>query len=298
MFPSELKTEEQISEAIIGVIVFFDLFDYPLSAYEIWKYLDKKTSLIIIVKSLENLKIIGKKNGLFFLAGREEIIDIRQKRHNYSLRKIKIANRFSKLFSLLPYVKTVILSNSIGLYNLRDGSDIDFFIISSANRIWLTRLYCAGVAALLNSRPSFKNKRDKICLSFYISTENLNLDNLKLVGGDPYFYYWLRSFILLYNKDKTYEDFLSANCLERSPDSYVPGTLEIDRKKEFKISRSFENIAKKIQFLIMSPALKRAINNSVGVVINDKVLKLYLTDNRQDYREKYGNKIKQVLAQD
>jgi len=284
----------ELSEAIIRVIVFFDLFDYPLSAIEIQKYLNKAYSLDEITSCLEQTEQIKTKNGFYFLNSREEIVTTRQKRHNYSQRKIKKAKNFSRIFSLLPWVKTIVLSNSIGQYNLRDGSDIDFFIITSAKRIWLTRLFCAGIAAILNSRPSEKNKRDKICLSFYITEESLNLDSLKLKDDDPYFYYWLRSFILLYNKDSVYEQFLSANNILLS--EYEFKILELNNKKEISIFNFLENITKKFQLLIMSPALKGAINNSVGVVVNDKVLKLYLRDNREEYAKKYGIKICQVFT--
>ena len=298
MFPSEIKTEEQIQEAIISVVVFFDLFDYPLTNYEIWKYLDYRLSLLKIDESLTYLKSLNEldsKDGLFFLKNRSEIIISRQKRHNYTQRKIKIAKRFSKIFSLLPWVKTVILSNSIGQFNLRDGSDIDFFIICSPRRIWLTRFFCAGVAALLNSRPKLKNKRDKICLSFYITTDNLNLDSLKLPGGDPYFFYWLRSFILLYNKDGVYEKFLAANNLVISNEcNGIYFEKERDVKQNIIISQ-FEKIIKTIQYIIMSPALKKAINNSIGVVVNDNILKLYLFDNRREYAKKYGNRLEQII---
>jgi hypothetical protein len=294
MLNSELKTDLTLSEAIIRVIVFFDLFDYPLSAPEIKKYLTTPATLTEIIQALTGLKEIEEKNGFFFLNSRSEILATRQKRHNYSLRKIKIASRFSRMFSLLPWVKTIILSNSIGQFNLRDGSDIDFFIITAKQRIWLTRLFCAGIAALLNSRPSAKDKRDKICLSFYITTANLDLDNLKLPAGDPYFFYWLRSFILLYNKDNVYERFLAVN--EISPLDSDLRKIDAREERPGLFFNFFENITKKFQLMIMSPALKQAINNSVGVVVSDKVLKLYLRDNRLEYAEKYGNKICQVFA--
>lgn len=295
MLPSEIKTEAQIKEAITAVIVFFDLFDYPLSDYEIWKYLDKKIDFLELKKALSILNEIENQDGFFFLSGRSEIIISRKKRHNYTQRKIKIAKRFGKMFSLLPWVKTIILSNSIGQFNLRDGGDIDFFIITSPRRIWLTRFFCAGLAALLNSRPKSKNKRDKICLSFYITIDSLNLDDLKLPESDPYFFYWLRSFILLYNKDGIYEKFLNANNLPNNS-AFSKKISNSELNKRTPLFDLLENISKKLQFLIMSPVLKMAINNSVGVVINDKVLKLYLRDNRQEYLEKYGNKLKQVFA--
>lgn len=296
MFPSEIKNDEQIKEAIIRVIVFFDLFDYPLSDFEIWKNLDKKIDLQKLKEILELLTELETKDGFFFLKNRSEIVASRQKRHNYTQRKIRIAKRFSKVFSILPWVKTIIISNSIGQFNLRDGSDIDFFVITAPRRIWLTRFFCASIAALLNSRPKLKNKRDKICLSFYITTNNLNLDGLKLRDGDPYFFYWLRSFILLYNKDEVYEKFLAANNLNshiRQVDDFTPSSNQIN---EGSLLNYLERIFKKIQFIIMSPVLKTAINNSVGVVVNDNVLKLYLTDNRQEYAEKYGNRFKQIFT--
>ncbi len=294
-----IKTDSQLKEAIIRVIVFFDLFSYPLSAYEIFKYLDKKIALSDIMADIVNISEIDQKDGFFFLAGRNEIIITRGERHNYSLRKIKIARRFARFFSLLPFIKLIALSNSIGQYNLRDGSDIDFFVICTPKRIWLTRLYCAGIAKMLNCRPTVKNKRDKICLSFYLTTEHLNLADLKLDGDDPYFFYWQRSLVLLYSKDRTYENFLIANGLptlvtETELNSKITATVA---SRSNSILNFLETVAKKIQLKIMPPVLKQAMNNSTGVVISDQVLKLYLRDNRREYAQKYGDKIYQIFTQ-
>jgi len=331
----KLDNQLNLKRAIIEVVAFFDLFDFPLTISELQHYLDKQVSLMALGEALETIVEISNKNGFFFLLGREDIITYRQKKYNYSLRKLKIAKKFSLLFSKLPFVQSIMLANSIGAFNLRDNSDIDFFIISCPRRIWLTRLYCAGLAALLNSRPSLKNKRDKICLSFYISSNALSLDSFKLKPFDPYFFYWLRSLFLLYNKNKTYEDFLTANKLT-SPESdlinnYLMVNSQINTQPaclaKFKSSHQFEpqlsyqvgskpgcqiklvfskslkvlinlfeGLAKKFQLLIMATALKKAANNSTGVIINDKVLKLYVHDKRQEYLEKYGNKLEQILT--
>jgi hypothetical protein len=233
------------------------------------------------------------------LPGRVGIIKIRQTRHNYFLRKYKIAKKFVRYFSFLPFIKVIALSNSIGQFNLRDGSDIDFFIITSPRRIWLTRLFCAGIAKILNRRPTPKNKKDKICLSFYISEENLNLDNLQIDSGDPYFFFWLRSLVLLYNKEGVYENFLSTNYLPCKEISTQSSEKKVFRKQKKTILSSISNClergAKRIQLAVMSRALKEAMNNSVGVVISDNILKLYLQDKRIEYAEKYANRIHQIF---
>lgn len=297
MLNHELANKYQLKEAIIRVIVFFDLFDYPLTPQEIWQYLDKTESFCDIIEVLSELKIIETRDGFFFLKGRRGIVNIRRQRHNYSVRKIKIARKFARLFSFLPFVKMVALSNSIGQHNLRDASDIDFFIVSAANRIWLTRLFCASLAKILNRRPTAKNKRDKICLSFYLSEANLNLKTLELTANDPYLFYWQRSLVLLYNKNKTYEKFLTVNKIFCGSTSSAKELSLEPRVTQLKIFDYLEKFAKKIQLIIMSPALKQAANNSVGVVINDGVLKLYLRDKRQEYAEKYGNQLQQIFTE-
>jgi hypothetical protein len=290
--PGELK------QAIIRALAFFDLFDHPLTAYEIWGQLNKQWPLADVCLFLERTVAIPgtfleHKNGFYFLRGRAAITAIRPQRHNYSTRKLKIARRFARLFSVLLCVKLVALANSLGQNNLRDGSDIDFFIISSPRRVWLTRLYCTGLAKVLNRRPRPTDKKDKICLSFYAATDHLCLDDLRLPGDDPYFDNWRRSLVVLYNKDNTYEKFLAANGL--SPEVHV---AEAKKPRRFSpVLDKLEILAKKLQLAIMPPSLKSVMNSSDGVVVNDSILKLYQRDRRREYAEKYGNKVNEIIKE-
>lgn len=290
-------------ETIVKTIVFFDLFDYPLTAYEIYKYCDGNIALSEIVSILESAShqeknLISQKNGFYFLSGRENIIVTRQQRYNYARRKIKIAGRFSRLLKLCPFIRLVAVANLIGAHNLRDQSDIDFFIITAPRRLWLSRLYCAGLAKILRLRPTPKNKKDKICLSFYVSADRLNLDDLKLPGFDPYFDYWRRGLVPLYNKGEIYNLFLKKNKLINQSENQ--GDKDWESRGELNVRPNFfldflEKISKKIQLIIMPAVLKAAAGDSDGVVIGDTVLKLYLRDCRREYAEKYGNKINEVI---
>jgi hypothetical protein len=286
---SEVKNRSGLREAIIRVIAFFDLFDYPLTALEISAHLGGTYLLSEIQAGLDTGDVWEQEEGFYFLPGRREIITTRQSRYNYSARKMKIARRFARAFRLLPGVRAVALANSIGFYNMRDGSDIDFFIITAPGRIWLSRLYCTGLAKLLNSRPTAANKKDKICLSFYISSDCRDLKSLRLPGPDPYFDYWLSGLVLLYNKENTYQHFLAGNGLnEARAGAEAPV-----------IVRSLgllERIAKIIQLKIMPSSLRAAMNNSDGVVVNDQVLKFYQSDRRREILEKYEKKIHNLLA--
>jgi len=282
------NNQESLSLAIKKVIVFFDLFDFPLTPYEIFNYLEQRFLLIDIIFVLDSLAdIFENKNGFYFLSGREKIVELRQVRYNYAVRKLKIAQSFAKIFSLFPYIKVVALVNVMGAHNMRDEGDIDFFIISSPGRLWLSRLFCAGLAKILNKRPTEKIKRDKLCLSFYLSEDNLNLDNLKIKPSDPYLDYWPKTIVLLYNKDRTYENFLAVNQSK----GLINKEFSDDRlvyNKGNRFLNFLELGAKKLQLKVMSPALKQVLITSQGKFINDKILKLHWRDLNAEILEKFN----------
>ena len=131
--------------------------------------MDRKSGLAAVEEELAILAAgsdgaapaVGQKNGLYFLPGREEIITTRQKRYNYSNRKLKIARRFAAALRIFSERPCDLSGQHHWRDNLRDESDIDFFIITKPGRLWLSRLYCAGLTKLLGHRPTATEKRIK-----------------------------------------------------------------------------------------------------------------------------------------
>jgi len=178
-----------LKEAIVKTIAFFDIFDFPLTDFEVWKflYVGVETQNFASLRKVKNVlesnridDILENKDGFYFLQGRDEIIKIRQDRYIYTDRKFKKALRVMQVFKFIPWLKMAAVSNIMGAHNLRDGSDIDFFIITERKRVWLTRFFCVVLAKILRLRPRPGKTRDKICLNFYISEEAMDLKNLML----------------------------------------------------------------------------------------------------------------------
>ncbi len=281
-----MTSSQKQLESCLEPVIFLDLFDYPLTAWEVFQYQEEKSTYLQVINNLEQLLrqgIVRERFGFYYLSGRDEIVTTRQQRYNYSRQKIKKALFFTKLFALFPGVLTVSAANFIGDHNWRHESDIDFFIISKSKQLWLTRLYCAGLAKLLFSRPRKGKKQDKICLSFYISEDALNLSHLQLVGGDPYFRYWLQGLYLLFDRNNTFSKFRQANGLIKN--SQVPELKEgVEASK--KTPSKMEVLAKKIQLKILPQELKQ-VSDSSGVVITDDILKLYSRERRPYFKEKF-----------
>lgn len=279
-------------EIVLEPIIFFDLFSYPLNAFELYKYIDTKLNYLdleFILTDLINREILQEEQGFYFLYGRVQLVRERHSRYNYSRQKLKKAAFFAKIFSWFPGVLAVAAANFIGDHNWRFESDIDIFIITKKNYLWLSRLYCAGIAKLAFSRPRDNFKRDKICLSFYISEESLNLEKFHLEGGDPYFKYWTLGLLPLYSYKNTWHDFLAANNFEQKA-RFVKASHSSRAMLPY-----LEGLAKKIQLFIMPKALKKAADSGEGVLISDNALKLYLKEKRPYYRDEYNHKKYEVF---
>jgi len=300
---------KNILSQIIQTIVFFDLFNHPLTAKEIWQNIGVKCSLEYIenILSLENLKTIPKlshKDGFYFLRGRDEIIQTRLNRFSFAQRKFKRAKKITKIFSYIPWVRMVAVGNMIGKNNLRDSSDIDLLIVTDKNRIWLARFFCVIIAQALGLRPRKNNTRDKICLSFFMSADNLCLENLMLknIPKDLYFIYWFSGLMPIYSTNDIHTKFTQANNWIKK---YLPNwqELEIQQAKKNKIYNrtldlffsSFEKVFKKLQLKIMPQELKELMNKDTRVVVNDSILKLHINDRRIEFWGEYNENIKNIL---
>lgn len=300
---------EETQKAIISAIIFFDMFDYPLTEEEILQFCYFQDGFDNNDCGLENIKKIlaseilsdkiEKKNDFYFLRGREEIIKIRAKRNSQSAKKFRKAKFIIRIFAFFSFINMAAVVNFMPSSNGKKDSDIDLFIIVKESRIWLTRIICAGICQVFGLRPTEKNIKDKICLSFFISDDNLDLRNIVLDKNDIYFYYWFATVFPIYNKDEIYEKFISTNSWIKN---YLPNFQQIipDKKQKinFKFSISFlynfdflERLAKKIQLKILSPKLREMANKDTRVIINDKMLKFHSNDRREYYQKKYKFKI-------
>lgn len=294
----------KIREAVLKTVVFFDLFSYPMTGWEIWQYLHLEINLDLLEKIIENMVASGtlsQKDGLYFLPGREDLISIRRQRYNFANYKIKLAKRVTKIFKWLPSVKLVAVSNLIGHHNLRNESDIDIFIVSSPNRLWLTRLFCTGLMKITHRRPTKECKRNKMCLSFYAATDGLAMESLRFKPSDPYFDHWFLGLYPIYDNDKYLaylrfknpwlkEAFPNSLLLrENFPNDYFSKNL-LDRILFY--AANFLNFwAKKIQLAIMPKELTSLIGKDSGVVVNDTIMRFYLKDRRQEFLDNYNKRL-------
>lgn len=309
--PSEGGNEKMQNEfrtaraAILNVVAFFDIFNYPMTAFEIWFYLGIKCSYADVLEWLKHIKL-SKKNGFYYLPNRESAIEARQDKYNYTDKKFKKAKLLCRIFKFIPWIKMIAIANIIGANNLREGSDIDLFIITKKNRIWISRFFCVSLTKLLNLRPKPGQEKDTICLSFYKSEEDLNISNLMIDNLDIYFIYWLAGLQPIYDIDNSYENFISANswifnCLPNWQSAHITKRRIVKPM----VGNTYSDIVdlligglekelKKFQLKILPRKMQKIINKDTRIVVNKSTIKLHIKDRRQKYRELHYKNYKKI----
>lgn len=193
-----------LQKSILSTIVYYDTLDYPLTSFEVFKYLcwklsfqhkdfevDKfgKISLVDIRKNLENRelkKFIDKKNGFYFLKGKEEIIRTRIERQKIADQKWKKAKKIIRWLQFIPYLRMVAVSGSLALNNTREESDIDVLVVVHSGRIWLTRFFITAFLQLIGGRRHKNFTKDRICLNHYITDKSLEIKFKSLYNAQTY----------------------------------------------------------------------------------------------------------------
>lgn len=313
-----------ILKSILETLAYYDLFDFPLTAQEIFLLRPSRANrdgrhdvlapvFEEVVRELDASKaagVLSLKNGFYFLPGREMIVRARTERYDLAEKKYQRALAFFRLARFAPFLRAVFVCNTLGRSNARAGSDIDLFIVTAPGRVWLTRLMVAGLAALLRVRPTAEEAKDKLCLSFFVTADALNLQSLAL-NGDVYLAHWLRDLYPIYDEAEIGRRLPEEN--RWFPPAGIDGIIRLPAARRdlsasgLWLKKGTERIvnrlagdrleawAKRLQLAWMPEKLKRLAAAGSAVVLSDAVLKFHDADRREEIRKKYESKVYELL---
>ena len=154
----------------LKTIAYFSLFTYPLRENEIVKFTHGKneTQVLDEIRFLLEKGVILRKDDFYFIDGEESGIAKRLKGNKMAMDIFGKAKKSANKISKFPYVRGVAFSGSLSKQYFDEESDVDFFIITKPNRLWIARtlLIVYKKVFLLNSRKYF-------CVNYFISSDSL-----------------------------------------------------------------------------------------------------------------------------
>lgn len=201
--------------------------------------------------------------------------------------------KYSKYISWIPWLKMVAICNSLSMYATKwNWSDIDLFIISSKNRLWLVRFLVTCIFHILWVRRYGDKIKDRFCISFLVSENAMDFSEFA-IKNDIYLFYWIYFLKPIVNKDGTYEKFIKENktlwinelMLHGDNKAYILKSWRyISFFDKCKIFDFLNYICKKI---LKNKTLrhKKRLWDPFGLIVSDDILKFHDNDRRFEIRD-------------
>lgn len=294
-------------QSIMETLAFFDLFDHPLTAYELfsWRQAGTDDSWHWWERALMDLCRSGSVfacDGYFALGDRPGLIAARRARCEWVARKMKRARRAAAIVRFVPFVRMVAVCNRLSAGHPHKTSDVDFLVVVEDGRLWIGRLLCTVLLQAFGLRRHGARVSDHACLSFFITPAAFDLSKVAL-DGDVYLAYWLINLLPLWSRGDTMRVFWQSNgwavrLFVHAPrpvplaNAQTPAFVRgMERLLAGRVGRALERAAR---FLQMRRMKRRGLPGaaSKGVVINDRMLKFHENDRREFYAEAWRQRKK------
>jgi len=146
---------DALERAVIEALVYADVFDWALTPAEVHRYLPVPAEPADVDAALSSLgarRAIEAVDGFVTLAGRSGLVAERRRRTAASARLWRRSLAYGRVVASLPWVRLVAVSGSLAVDAAADDADVDLFVVTEDDRLWLARALTIGVVRLAATR--------------------------------------------------------------------------------------------------------------------------------------------------
>jgi hypothetical protein len=161
---------ENLLHSVFHTLAYADIFNYPLTAEEVYRYLtSQKASREDVARVLADETLFTRVEEYFVLRGREEIVKTRKRRAEFCVRLWLKAARYGRIIAMLPFVRMVAVTGSLAMNNTDEGKDVDYMIVTAPNHLWTCRALSLLVARFA------KLEDVNLCPNYLVTTNAMEL---------------------------------------------------------------------------------------------------------------------------
>jgi hypothetical protein len=168
-----------LEQSILETVAYADLFDYPLTAAEIHRYLYHwPVAPAVVNKQLENGRLVprylSQTNEFYTLVGREAIVATRLERRRAAHGLWPEARRYAQHIAQLPFVRMVAVTGSLAMGNVQNNADIDYLIVTADTHLWVCRAFVIALVRLA------ARHHIELCPNYFVSQRALQFPEQNL----------------------------------------------------------------------------------------------------------------------
>lgn len=208
-----------LEKSIVKTIAYYNELDFPLTVFEIWKYLiineGEKSDMAEPCNLLDIINVLNSDalnnyleefEGFYFLRGRKDLIEKRLKKNKIADSKMRRLRKFVSILRLVPFIRMVGVTGTLAMKNSGTESDWDLLIVLKSGRIWIGRTFVTGLIHFLGKRRHDNKIKNRICLNYFLTDESLEIRSKDLFSANEY------SFMLpAFDSGRVFKKFQLAN---------------------------------------------------------------------------------------
>jgi hypothetical protein len=283
--------------AVLRSVIYASLFDYPVTLEQLHQALvgvrvEDKESIERWWRSSELLQsTIEYRDGLFFPAGRGDLIATRSRREALSRDLLDRDRKILSMVSRMPFVRMVALSGSLAHLNAEGSADLDLFVITAPSRVWSVTFAVLVLSRLLGWRKH-------ICLNYVVSERAMTITpedlfsanqiiHLRPVFGDDVFQRFVKSNAFVRNYYPNFE-------LEAKPQAPSPKPV-MERVLSLGPAQAGERLARAVYGWHLRRKAASWLSRD-QVRLEAQCLKLHTSSHRASTLDKFNRAMNDAIA--
>ena len=160
---------------ILKTLGYFDLFQYPLTKEEIYLFHAEPVLHSTIDTALETLvndRSVFLLDEFYAVQNDISLAQRRRKGNLLAVEQMKRAGKVAKLLSKFPFTSGIAVSGSLSKNFANEETDIDFFIVTDANRLWIARTFMH----LYKKFTFLTGHQNWFCMNYYVDEAGLEIN--------------------------------------------------------------------------------------------------------------------------
>lgn len=264
----------EIKKNILATLAYFDVFNYPLTIEEIGLFLPAKYEPVlfdIAMACLVGSRLIYRFDKFYTLKNDPYLVQRRNTGNQKAFEMIQTARKVGNILIKFPYVRGIAISGSLSKNYADDESDIDLFIVTAPNRLWIARtlMHCLKKLTFLVNREHY------FCMNYYIDEQQLEIAEKNIYTATEVVT------LIPIQGDTTFADFFAANAWTRD---YLPNHI-------MRVST-----AKSLNKMALKSVIEWLFNNYLGEKLDNRLMKITTSRWNQKTSEKKLNNHGILLA--
>lgn len=164
----------EVGEAVLLTVAYADVFDWPVKAEEVYRYLvgapAGRAQVRLALEAGVRSGRLAYEDPYYYPAGRASPVPIRLRRAQVARRLWPRAESYGRLMAGLPYVRGVSVTGALAVGSVEAGADLDYLVVTEPDRLWL----CRALVILLVRWAAIHG--DEVCPNYFLTRRALQFD--------------------------------------------------------------------------------------------------------------------------